>query len=571
MPVVIARALAMWWIGCAAIQCSHGTTIMDLQPFARSQSILIESNDGRHGTATLTSINPTVNVGYLLTLQWNGASILQFYHLENARPREQSLRLQGTDPRRIVLVGTGGDASCDLWWSASPNALERARNASVPFAPLCDDRLYLRNTVPGGYTQLERTTNLLRDHVWGGDRIVTFVREEFFKDAFIEQGERGAGLRLPPAPPASVAPQAAQLDAAQRGLSIRPAHLGLDLGPSFEAVALGQWYELPTAPGIFFSAIQPQAIAPKLLSTYPDRVATLDAVEGVALDYFVAFDLDRFDIGFALGTDHPRLDWSPRVPASQRDPLQPGPDGFDSAAPLVRTGMANPELVARTVATFTGGFKREHGAFHHGELAVRNRGSHYGFIEQGTLFSTLQPGLATLLVFADGSVDMKTWTAADVELQSKIVHARQNGVALIEPEAATAAPAPGKLVNQWGAGNWSGSQDAHLRTLRAGMCLQQTPTHRFLIYGYFSTATPSAMARAFQAYDCRYAMHLDMNALEHTYLAIYARSAGEIRVQHLVASMSQVDRKVGSQPAPRFVAYPDNRDFFYVLRRESRP
>jgi len=568
--VVVIRALVIGCIGCAAIQWAHGTTIMDLQPFARSQSVRIESNDGRHGTATLTSINPYVNAEYLLTLEWSDASIPQFFHLENARPRKLSLQLEERDPRRIVLAGAGENVSCDLWWSAGPTALERARNASVPFAPLCNDQLYLRNAVLGGYTQLERTTNLLRDHVWGGDRIVTFVREEFFKDAFIEQGDSGASLRLPPAPPASAAPRAAQLDAERRGLAIRPTHLGLDLGPSVEAVALGHWYELPTAPGIFFSAMQPQAIAPKLLSSYRDRVAALDAVERAAVDYFVAFDLDRFGIGFALGTDHPRLDWSPRVPASQREPAQRGPDGFDSTAPLVRTGMANPALVARTVATFTGGFKREHGAFHHGELAVRNRGSHYGFIEQGTLFSTLQPGLATLLVLTDGSVDMKTWTAADVELQPRIVHARQNGVALIEPDATTRVPAPGKLVNQWGAGNWSGSQDARLRTLRAGVCLQQTETHRFLVYGYFSTATPSAMARVFQAYDCRYAMHLDMNALEHTYLAIYAPSAGEIRVQHLVTSMSQVDRKVGSQLAPRFMAYPDNRDFFYVLRRESR-
>ena len=65
------------------------------------------------------------------------------------------------------------------------------------------------------------------------------------------------------------------------------------------------------------------------------------------------------------------------------------------------------------MATFTGGFKREHGAFKYGDLALRNHGSHYGFIENGVVFSKLQAGLATIFVLDDGSVEMKTWADAD--------------------------------------------------------------------------------------------------------------------------------------------------------------
>jgi hypothetical protein len=54
--------------------------------------------------------------------------------------------------------------------------------------------------------------------------------------------------------------------------------------------------------------------------------------------------------------------------------------------------MVSPTLVKRTVATFTGGFKREHGAFKYGDFASRNRGSHYGFLEEGVVFSRPQPG-----------------------------------------------------------------------------------------------------------------------------------------------------------------------------------
>ena len=84
------------------------------------------------------------------------------------------------------------------------------------------------------------------------------------------------------------------------------------------------------------------------------------------------------------------------------------------------------------------------------------------------------------------------------------------------------------------------------------------------------------MARVFQAYGCRYAMLLDMNALEHTYLALYPPRDGspndaEVAVEHLVRGMAEVDRTSGGQIIPRFLGFPDNRDVFYVFRREGLP
>jgi len=38
-------------------------------------------------------------------------------------------------------------------------------------------------------------------------------------------------------------------------------------------------------------------------------------------------------------------------------------------------------------------------------------------------------------------------------------------------------------------------------------------------------------------------------------------------VQHLVQGMSQLDKLSGDELLPRFLDLPDNRDFFYVLRR----
>jgi hypothetical protein len=124
-------------------------------------------------------------------------------------------------------------------------------------------------------------------------------------------------------------------------------------------------------------------------------------------------------------------------------------------------------------------------------------------------------------------------------------------------------------VNKWGPGNWSGSEDLKLRTIRAGAALQWNGKKRFLIYAVFSDATPSAMARVFQAYRCHYGMHLDMNALEHTYLAFYRRAGEQLFVDYLLQGMRVVDKTDSGGAVPRFLVYPDNRDFFFITQRNQ--
>jgi hypothetical protein len=251
-----------------------------------------------------------------------------------------------------------------------------------------------------------------------------------------------------------------------------------------------------------------------------------------------------------------------------KESAAPGPDGIDTIAPLVSTGLIGPRDAARTAAAFTGGFKRSHGAFKWGELAGKNHGSHYGFIENGVVLSKLQPGLSTIYRLEDGWVDLKTWTEKDSGLLPTVRYARQNGVPIISGfDPAARMSVPGPLVARWGEGNWSGSAGETLRTLRAGAALQEVQGKRFLVYAVFTGATPSAMARVFQAYHCSYAMLLDMNALEHTYLAVYRRNGPKLYVQHLIKGMEEVDKTVKGQYIPRFLGFADNRDFFYLLRK----
>jgi len=544
-------------------------TILDLQPFRTEAAVQVQGPDGTPGSAVLTNLNPNVNAWFLLTLDFAATRLRQTYHLESAR-RDQTLSL-AAGPRGSLLVSFG-DRSLPCVLPVAPGtgsaALEGARRSGLPFAPLCDARLYLRNPTVGRASTLEQVTGFLRDHVWGGEQIVAFVKKEFYQDTFREQGAPAAEAAHWAAPES--APAAALVDPVQAEVAVIPPHLGLELDAPGLGLLLGRWYALHALPDVYFSVLVPKAVARGILHGHEASVNPLTEAESSALVYVVAFDLARFDLRFTLGTDHPRLGWSPRPPRQSQDPQLPGPDGIDTPAPLVLSGMVPPEDGARTVAAFAGGFKRDHGAFRFGPLSERNHGSHYGFVEQGVVFSKLQPGLATVFTAVSGEVRMSTWPAADAAPMTSIRDARQNGVPLIEYDARRNSGVPGALVNVWGAGNWSGSAKEDLRTVRSGLCVQETGQRRFLLFGYFSSASPSAMARVLQAYRCRYAMHLDMNALEHTYFALYVSQGGTRTVEHLIDGMDVLDRRTNGVLAPRFVGFPDNRDFFYLTRRPGQ-
>ena len=551
-----------------------GGTIIDMQPFRQTHSIGIKGAAGQQGSATLINLNPGVNAWYLLRLSRPGASEQEIYHLENGDATSRRLSLDESNPYGLVIASGKERSVCDLWGPDSRESLRSARKSGSAFAPLCEGRIYLRNPVKGHRTALESVTEVLRDQVPGGERVISSVRDTLF--AYLYQrraGERIDSKTLSGAPRSGSVdgPLPASMDAVQAAKTVKPVELGIDVeGVGADGMIPGNWYAAKGNPGIYAGVIVPGWIAPEIMRSHRDVVNGLDSVELGQLVYLVAFDLQRFDLRYSLGTDQPGLGWSPRAVPQTRDKTLPGPDGIGTGAPLVRTGRVSPAEAGRTVAAFTGGFKRHHGAFKYGDLSLKNHGSHYGFMESGVIFSTLQPGLATLYSLTDGRVDMRTWTGEDNKILPKVVDARQNGVPLItgfDPRSRMSQPGP--LVARWGMGNWSGSEDALLQTMRAGAALQELNGRRFLIYAFFWSATPSAMTRVFQAYRCCYAMLLDMNALVHTYLAVYRRREGQLCLQHLIRGMGEADVYVKGRYIPRFLGFSDDRDFFYLIRKEK--
>ena len=530
--------------------------IHELQPFR--EEVAAPLKDGR--VVRLISLNPAVNSWFLLRLETAEGKVQDSYHLENPNPTGQTLRLYTEGRTALVVENADGTLRCAPWLGTG-TSLSVARKTGLPFAPLCGDRIYLRNQVSGSRSNLEATTEFLRENVWGGESIVNFVKGTFFRDSEMTTSEaleaNGQG-RL------DLGPGAATMDYALEDRPVVRTYNALGFeGADNKNMTMGLWYPIAGAEGVYTSTIQPRHLAEAVLKG-EGKTNWLDGVESRANAQFVAFDLSRFDINYAVGTAHPGLEWSPRPPWDVRPRGMPGPDGVSNAKPLVRLGMIPPQMADRAVAVFTGGFKRQHSAFKWGEYIRLNYGSHYGFIEHGVILSKLQPRLSTIYVLTDGTYGMKTWTEEDNEMLPRIRFARQNGVPLVEDGI------PGPLVPHWGPGNWSGSAEAKLRTLRAGACMKEANGKQWLIYGWFSTATPSAMARAFQGYGCDYAMLLDMNAMEHTHLALFTRNEGSLHVEHLMPGMAAIEKRARSGDViPRYLGFVDNRDFFYLTLKEG--
>ena len=567
---VITQKAALTGNQAAEYEAVVPKTIVELQQFRQTSSIRVRPDNGKEGTATLINLNPTINAWFLLTVAWQDGSAFS-YHLENPEPRSRRLILDSGYPLGIEIVEGKARYPCDLFGSGSTNSLEQARNSQMIYAPLCDSHLYLRNPAKGHRTSLEAAAEFLRNQVWGGEEVVILFHH-LLENRYRETGEmhakEQAGASAASKEMQGALPLPATIDSKYANIVVTPSDLGLTLeAPERAGMRPGEWYSASENPGIYVSIIEPELINAAILEGHKATANALDRVEASALCYLVAFDLDRFDLAYTLGTEHPAVDWSDHIQPEIKDPRLPGPDGIRTISPLVSTALISPENARRTVATFTGGFKRIHGAFKFGEFALKNYGTHYGFLENGVVFSKLQPGLATIIVLEDGSIQMKTWEAQDDQILAKIKYARQNGVPLVEFDERSQSTVPGQLVNKWGPGNWSGSENMELRTIRSGAALQWNGQKRFLIYAVFSDATPSAMARVFQAYQCRYGMLLDMNALEHTYLALYRRSGTQLSVDHLMSGMSQVEKSDSNGPIPRFLGFPDNRDFFYLMRR----
>ena len=360
----------------------------------------------------------------------------------------------------------------------------------------------------------------------------------------------------------------------QRAMQV-PVGIELKEVPRGGGLLTGEWYTAKNTNGVYFSVMNPAHVAPIINESYLDRADRLSDDDGSnAASYLVALDLAYFRGGWARGTAMPEVGWSSEpLTASFRDG-RAGPEGFGNIGPLTAAGIVNTDLLPRLTAVMCGGFQRRHGVFKRGPMIQPgNFGRYFGFIENGVMFSRLQPGLATLYMDLNGEVDIRTWEESYNSQIGNVLHARQNLAPLIDGIDRNGMPIPGPFVSirQRGSGGWSGSAEGHYRTPRTGACISEQNGRRYLIYGYFSTGTPNSMARVFQSQRCRNAIHLDMNSANQGYFGLLISNGNGYHTENptpLMASSNQQMNYGGRNiTVPRYVGKSDTTDFFYFFRK----
>jgi hypothetical protein len=556
-------------LSCLSNFEARAGSILDLQKSSVTQTFQVSSAAGT-SQVKVTDLNSKVGGWFLIEIT-GGVSTSAAINIENPAPSQ--VHVQAT-AAGFTLTSSKGSISCDLWSNLSNSELLKANQLKEPYSPICNGNLFVRKKTIGHESTIEAGAEFLREHGGGlAESLLTAVKDvtgdQYRTDAQIIKGSSIGSTAKE-----AGRPRAAALDAGYQDSVVNSSALDIALQDgNSQAMQVGRWYAAKNHAGVYVSTIAPEMISPDVLNSYPKRVNPLNEKESSAMSFLVAFDLSQNQIGWAHGTNLPGVGWSPRASDTVRiGAPEDGPDGFGTMGPLTTPAVVNPYFYDHLTAVISGGFQRRHSAFKWGTLSQTNHGSHYGFIENGVVMSTLEPGLATIVSDINGDTDLKVWKDSDNSSLGTIVNARQNGVPLIDGIDAQDISIPGIYVNQWGPGNWSGSADKVLMTPRGAACLQEENGHRYFIYAYLSSGTPSSLARVFQAYHCKTAIHLDMNSPGQAYLALVdmiSASGSDVsfKTEHLVKGMSSADTTANGKSYPRYVVTPDFRDFFYIYQK----
>ncbi len=203
-------------------------------------------------------------------------------------------------------------------------------------------------------------------------------------------------------------------------------------------------------------------------------------------------------------------------------------------APVRGPAMVPHDQRWRLLATFNGGFTHIDG----------NNGSAVG----GRMDEPLQDGLATLVGYRDGRVDIRVWHGGPTA-GADVVWARQSLPPIIWN---------GKLNPQLdNSSTWGFTLGNAVRVWRTGVGIDRRGN---LVYAAANNQTVVTLARILQRAGAVKAMQLDINP-EWPSLITYTHRHGLVPTKVVPNPM---------QPATRYLV-PDDRDFFAVYRRLPGP
>jgi hypothetical protein len=173
-----------------------------------------------------------------------------------------------------------------------------------------------------------------------------------------------------------------------------------------------------------------------------------------------------------------------------------------------------------------------------------SRDGHGGFAVNGTVYTPLRDGQATVVAYRGGKVDVVSWRAGD-RLRGRVVLARQNLPLIVANGVRT--------PNLTDASQWGATLGNAIRVWRSGIGIDR---HGNLVYVAADHQTVGSLADIFIHVGALRAMELDINAEWPSFITY--RQTGTLIPTKLVPN--------GQQPTTRYLR-PDDRDFFALYQR----
>ena len=209
-------------------------------------------------------------------------------------------------------------------------------------------------------------------------------------------------------------------------------------------------------------------------------------------------------------------------PGVQEPSVHMGASRGPSEIPLTMRG--------RLVASFNSGFK-----------LVDSGG---GFTSGGHTYAPLKNGLATIMRYRDGTLDVRAWSSGPTA-PANVIYARQNLPLIVNN---------GRLnPNLSGGPEWGATLGNAIQVWRSGVGIDR---YGNLIYAAANYMTVGSLAKVLQRAGAVRAMELDINVYWTSF--IHYRYPGARGAANLLASMDRTSQ--------RYLT-PDDRDFFGVYIR----
>ena len=203
--------------------------------------------------------------------------------------------------------------------------------------------------------------------------------------------------------------------------------------------------------------------------------------------------------------------------------------------PAVTLPSRGPEEVplrlrSRLVATFNSGFK------------LSDSGG--GFVTGGHTYAPLKAGLATILRYRDGRVDVRSWTGP-ATAGPNIIYARQNLPLIVD----NGRPNPNLSTGP----EWGATLGNAIQVWRSGVGIDR---HGNLIYAAANYQTVGSLAAILIHAGAVRAMEMDINSYWTSFITY--RHPGAVGAANLLPDMNRSSQ--------RYLT-PDDRDFFAVYLR----